>query len=223
MFLFRLSPSRSLPSRRVQRRSESRRAVLANAFQAFILMIFDGSRWSFAEKNGTNGFNGVLRQNADDALKKEAVGAQFLSKEQLVTAAYIAELIIPATDTPGALATNTHLFIDLYLANCASAAEKREFVRGISQIDSICLSHYKKTFTELSHTQHTEILQALETGTFGFDERGKQFFRQIKRYTLQGYYTSEVGATIELTYLPIPGGYNGQLPFNKIGKAWSLN
>src|SRR5256884_7717108 len=46
-------------------------------------------------------------------------GLQVLDPHQSETVATIAEMIIPATDTPGALASQVHRFIDLLLAEMA--------------------------------------------------------------------------------------------------------
>ena len=48
------------------------------------------------------------------------------------------------------------------------------------------------------------------------------FFRMMKELTLLGYYTSEVGATRELRYEPVPGRYEGCVPFTTIGRTWAV-
>ena len=56
-------------------------------------------------------------------------------------------------------------------------------------------------------------------GGFPEPELAAPFFYQLKELTVLGYYTSEVGATQELAYLPIPGHYEGDYDFT--GKQWS--
>ncbi len=75
----------------------------------------------------------------------------------------------------------------------------------------------------ITHEQQAELLTAIEKKESGFNAIDKDFFSFFKSLTLTGYYTSEVGATKELAYLAIPGGYKGNFPFSKIGKAWALN
>ena len=48
------------------------------------------------------------------------------------------------------------------------------------------------------------------------------FFRMMKELTLLGYYTSEAGATRELRYVPVPGRYDGCVPFTTIGRTWAV-
>ena len=44
----------------------------------------------------------------------------------------------------------------------------------------------------------------------------------MKELTLLGYFTSEVGATKALRYLPVPGRYDGNVPYKKGDRAWAL-
>ena len=146
-----------------------------------------------------------------------------LNAEQLYMTGEIAELVIPATDTPGALAVNTHVFIDQYLAECVSEYERQGFLRGLKKIDQVAENHFHKTFSAATHKQQVQLLTAIEKNDLGFDANDNQFFKFFKSLILLGYYTSEPGATQELAYLAVPGGYKGDFPFAKIGKAWALN
>jgi gluconate 2-dehydrogenase gamma chain len=48
------------------------------------------------------------------------------------------------------------------------------------------------------------------------------FFRAMKELTIVGYYTSEVGATVELRHEAVPGRHQGCVPFTEIGRAWAV-
>ncbi|GGY76579.1 hypothetical protein GCM10011613_21330 [Cellvibrio zantedeschiae] len=148
---------------------------------------------------------------------------KFLSPDQLQMTGEIADLIIPTTDTPGALAVNVHGFMDSYLAECVSKNDQKKFLDGLKKINKVAEDKFGKVFLACSHKQHIQLLTAIEKYDLGFTPEDKDFFTQFKSLTLFGYYTSEVGATQELAYLPIPGGYKGNFPFAKVGKAWALN
>lgn len=51
---------------------------------------------------------------------------------------------------------------------------------------------------------------------------GLPFFRTMKELTVVGYYTSEVGATVELRHEAVPGRYEGCVPFSRIGRTWAV-
>ena len=148
---------------------------------------------------------------------------KFLDPEQLQMTGEIAEMIIPATDTPGALATDVHGFIDHYLVECMTKAEQDTFLTGLKKINLVAEEKFHKTFLACTPKQHVELITELDKGTGDFNSVDQQFFKLFKSLTLFGYYTSEAGATQELAYLAIPGGYKGNFPFAKIGKAWALN
>ncbi len=148
---------------------------------------------------------------------------KFLTPDQLQMTGLLADLIIPTTDTPGALAVNVHGFIDTYLAECVSKDDQKKFLSGLKKLNSIAEDKFNKPFLNCANKQHIQLLIAIEKSHLGFTLEDKDFFKYLKSLTLFGYYTSEVGATQELAYLPVPGGYKGNFPFATVGKAWSLN
>jgi hypothetical protein len=44
----------------------------------------------------------------------------------------------------------------------------------------------------------------------------------MKQLTLWGYFSSEIGMKQALRFLPIPGRYDGALPYKKGDKAWAI-
>jgi hypothetical protein len=148
---------------------------------------------------------------------------KFFTPEQLQMTGVIADLIIPTTETPGALAVNVHGFMDNYLAECVSKEEQKIFLAGLNKINQVSKNTFKKAFLACSQQQQIQLLTAIEKTHLGFTSDDKDFFKLFKSLTLFGYYTSEIGATQELAYLAIPGGYKGNFPFAKVGKAWALN
>ena len=151
------------------------------------------------------------------------LSTKFFTPEQLQMTGVIADLIIPTTDTPGALSVNVHGFLDVYLAECVSKNDQEKFLNGLKKINSVAASKFRKPFLSCTQKQQTQLLTAIEKSDLGFTPDDKGFFTQFKSLTLFSYYTSEVGATQELAYLAIPGGYQGNFPFAKVGKAWALN
>lgn len=147
-------------------------------------------------------------------------GLQVLGPHQNDTVATIAELIIPATDTPGARATKVNEFIDLVLAEWYDAADRTRFLGGLADVDARSRALFTRDFTACTPEQQTQILTALDAELAELREaesRGdaieastpQRFFGMMKRLTLVGYYTSEVGFTEELHDAIIPGRYDG--------------
>ncbi|MBX2857670.1 MAG: gluconate 2-dehydrogenase subunit 3 family protein, partial [Cellvibrionaceae bacterium] len=148
---------------------------------------------------------------------------QILSASQLQTLSAMVEVIIPAGDTPGAAATDTHGFIDDQLAHCHANADAKEFIANLDKVSKIIAAHWGKPYEQLSTTQQNKAMKAMAEAAAPFSETHGEYFHHLKRLTVFGYYSSEVGMTQELVYLPIPGGYDAKfkLPDNE-GKAFSL-
>jgi glucoside 3-dehydrogenase (cytochrome c) hitch-hiker subunit len=161
-------------------------------------------------------------------LRARAVGEplRVLDPQQSELVATIADLIIPQTDTPGARAAGAHQFIDLALAEWMDDADRQRFLAGLADLDAQAGAAYGGGFLQCSPAQRTALLTALDenlaaerdAARAGTAWRGRpaapdrSFFQTMKRLTLVGYYTSEIGATQELHYQIIPGRYDPCYP-----------
>jgi glucoside 3-dehydrogenase (cytochrome c) hitch-hiker subunit len=144
-----------------------------------------------------------------------------LNAHQHATVKAMAEMIIPRTDTPGALDVGTAEFVDLILTEWYEEAERTRFLSGLADVDSRSQSLFGKNFVEGSSLQQSDILMAL--GEKMVEEVGEQprplrrrgtstpanFYAMLRQLTLTAYYTSEAGATDELHFEMIPGSYQG--------------
>jgi hypothetical protein len=135
----------------------------------------------------------------------------FFDAHQNETVVALTELIIPATDTPGAKEAKVNRVIDLFL-NEEEADTQKEFLEGLAWLDGQAFVQHRKPFVDLTAAQQTSMLEPLadpanENPT---DLKGVKFFQEIKDATLFGYYTSQIGMEQELHY----GGdqYNDSFP-----------
>lgn len=144
-----------------------------------------------------------------------------LTRAELQLTGLLAELIIPATDTPGALAAGAHRTIDHLLKTCAAAPEQARFKAGLARIDAVAQAEHGKGFGKLPAARQAALLHALDAGSAPFAEADQGFFRQLKGQVAFAYCTSEAGATRELAYLPIPGGFQG-IRLTRSSRRWAL-
>lgn len=142
---------------------------------------------------------------------------QALSETQMKLLRALVETIIPQTDTPGAAETDTHGFIDDQLANCRAPEEAIQFKSELDQFDEQCRQHWNMGFADLSAPNKQAAMSACTQQQVPFKDLPADFFYKLKALTILGYYSSEAGASQELVYLPIPGGYLGDFKISDNG------
>ena len=133
----------------------------------------------------------------------------------------IAETILPATpEVPGAKAANVGDFIQNHVTTCFTEADQQTFLEGFKKFKMDIKDKYGSDFVSLDTKQKEEILRDQESviQSKGMDD---DFYKLLKGTVLFGYFTSEVGATKALRYVPIPGYQKGEIPYNG-EPAWAL-
>ena len=138
-----------------------------------------------------------------------------VSADQEALLAEIADVIIPTTGTPGAKAAGVEKFIVRVVRDCYQIDEQKKFYDGVSKLDKNSQDVYQKGFVSLDAAQKKDIVTRATTSD-------KPFFLQMKGLTVTGYFTSEIGATQALDYLPIPGRFDGSWPLPKGQKSWAI-
>lgn len=162
----------------------------------------------------------------------ENLNLKALNQAQLDLVGDIADTVIPYTDTPGAKAVNVHYLIDELAANWMTAHERTGFLADITALDDRIKTERGKSFSNLGASERGQVLEQLGVEmiaaaqiTSDLTSEGndrKHIYRELRELIIFGYYTSEVGASEELSYDPIPGDYHGCIPFSDVGKAWSV-
>jgi Gluconate 2-dehydrogenase subunit 3 len=125
-----------------------------------------------------------------------------------------AEVIIPTTDTPGAKAAGAEKFVMRVMQDCYLYDEQVQFYAALSKLNADALTAHGKAFAELdAATKKEAIKQVSSTDT--------PFFKTLRELVIAGYFTSEIGATKALEYLPVPGQFVGDVPLRPGQKAWA--
>jgi Gluconate 2-dehydrogenase subunit 3 len=157
----------------------------------------------------------------------QSTALRTLDPHQNATVTTISELIIPATDTPGAKAAKVNEFIDLLLTEWFDPAETKEFLAGLTDVDACSQQKFSAAFVDCTPVQQAEVLKQLDAAAMDFAAEQKQavrmnaapppmnFFYQLKKLTLAGYYTSEIGFSQELGRTIIPPSHAGCAPIQE--------
>ncbi|RPD44517.1 gluconate 2-dehydrogenase subunit 3 family protein [Hymenobacter sediminis] len=150
----------------------------------------------------------------------------FLSQDQVAYLNEVGETILPTTKTPGAKAADVGSFMAVMVKDCYKPADQQIFLKGLTQLEQASQKKNGKGFLELDPAQRTALLTALDAEQKQYSqtktrEAPNHYFRMIKELTLLGYFTSEVGSTKALRYVPVPGKYDGCVPYKKGDRAWA--
>ena len=150
-----------------------------------------------------------------------------LDDHQRATVTEVSEMIIPATDTPGAKGVHVDEFIDLILADWCTDKERADFLAGLAALDAASTQAYECAFVDATTEQRTVLLRRLDdeltaararrkAWKLGFGpkppDHTKLFWHQMRSLTVTGYYTSEIGYTVERQSVLIPGIWKACTP-----------
>jgi hypothetical protein len=162
-----------------------RREILRILGTAAAVAQFPGfSKWAFA-----CGHVG----NATLQIKPAVYHPQFFTAAEYALVERLAEMIIPSDATPGAREAGVSEFIDFMVASDPEV--QYSFRTGLTWLNAHSERLLGKSFVDLSPEQQTSLLEPLaykNKSRFG-EEDGRKFFRVFREYTLNGFYTSEIG------------------------------
>lgn len=145
----------------------------------------------------------------------------------------LAETIIPKTDTPGAAEAGVGKYIYIMIRDCTDKIEQNNFIDGLQELQAYTFGKYAKGYEDCDADQQESVLEHFESkgnrlssgiiGKVKHKYLGRSFFSILKSYTVEGYFTSEAGATKALAYSLVPGSYQGCVNLTPGQKAWATN
>lgn len=169
-----------------------------------------------------------------------------LSPGQARVLEVVADLIVPATDTPGAREAGVPQFVDRAVGDYCSPADAQAIRSGLDRIEADARAAHGAAFAALKSDQQTALLRRYdveskaprtpvaavgrgetETGLSNQPDpavappKGPRFFPVLRELVTVGYFTSELGATQAVRYDAVPGAYRGCVPLSEIGRAWA--
>jgi hypothetical protein len=145
-----------------------------------------------------------------------------LSASQRKLVAEVAEIIIPRTDTPGAIDAGVPAFIEMMLKDCYLSPEHQSFIEGLdalnkndflnkSMADKIsiisAIEQENKALMKAYNVQQTKMGDNEDKELMAAQKKGLPFWRLMKELTLLGYFTSKVGLTASFDFVLVPGRF----------------
>jgi hypothetical protein len=146
------------------------------------------------------------------ALPQGAAGALFegpasLPPETMKLLRAVADTLIPATETPGAVEAGVVEKFEKMLANWAAPKRRDEILGALQAIDTAARTNAGPGFIELSPADRLKTLGAFDKANIA--DPG---YSKLRELLIQQYYLSEVGATVELHYEHNPGAWEPSIP-----------
>ncbi len=178
----------------INRRDLVRAALLAGAASAL------GPAFSFGQSINATTTPAAQGENGAAFLTDPNWKAAFLNEHQNETLIALSDVIIPATDTPGAKEALVNRFLDLLLS-VEPAKSQEEFVEALSAMDSASQEQFGKDFRALVLSDQIALLSpwAYPTHTSGWMDREVKpepvhaHFEKLKGLIASAYYGSEIG------------------------------
>ncbi|WP_299535520.1 gluconate 2-dehydrogenase subunit 3 family protein [Ulvibacterium sp.] len=166
----------------------------------------------------------------------------FFEQKDANLVAQLGEAFLPRTQTPGAKDVGAHIFVDVFMGKVSGSEDQELFRKGVKALRSKFEKITQKPiidggtmdYSKVLHTlygvpkdKQPTITQLLDGGVPEGKEEKENFYtysflRIFKKILMMGYYASkEIGENV-LSYLPVPGDYEGCIPVESVGRAWSI-
>jgi hypothetical protein len=130
----------------------------------------------------------------------------------------VADVMIPRTDTPGALDVGAPAYMDRMMAHWASQETQAAFDAILDAIDVQASAAHSKRFVKLETAAQTSVLGAYDATSLA-DPTGP--YSRFKNLMMTAFFLSEPGATVVLRNEEVPGPWRGDIPLSEVGRAWA--
>ena len=142
---------------------------------------------------------------------------KFLNATELSVVAEIAEILIPKTDTSGAKDAGVPAFIDAALDGLYPAEEQQRFRSGLAEFGTTAAAA-GKPFLEQDPTARADFVRRSLEAALDGERKPRPFILMTRELALLGYFTSQVGITENMEYVPVPTAYHGCVPLSQMKK-----
>jgi len=155
--------------------------------------------------------------SAKEPVPGAVIATKFFKGKQADIVSAIADVLIPKTDTSGALDAGVPAFIDSIMADVYPKDAQERFSAGIDAFETAAGAG-GKTFLDQEVPQRAATVQKAIDAALAGEHKDKPFILVARELTLLGFYTSRVGITENMEYVPVPTVYHGCVPLSEMKK-----
>jgi hypothetical protein len=188
-------------SEETRQSSVTRRELIRAAFFAGTASAL-GPAFSFAQAVKSDITAAARGEDGSKALADPSWKPVFLNDQQNQTLIALCDVIIPATDTPGAKGALVNRYIDL-LVSVQPAEFQKQFVGALAFIDGESQKQFSKDFVALTLEDQTSLLTPwayprqrdhwVEEDEEEVPDPGQRHFGRVKALIAAAFYGSEIG------------------------------
>ncbi|MDQ0010860.1 hypothetical protein J2T07_003066 [Luteibacter jiangsuensis] len=157
--------------------------------------------------------------------RKPDAKPQFLDPARYSLVGAVSDIVIPRTDTPGAVDVGVPLFIDQMFVAVYTKADRTRYLTAMAAFEKAA----GKPFLQLDDAQRKALVTRLHTEALAVPRGGKlapaaDFVLMSKKLAMLGFFLSQPGCTQVLQYAPVPGAWKGDIPLAEAGngRAWAV-
>ena len=134
------------------------------------------------------------------ACRQDAYRPEFFSSSQIELLDSLTELILPSDDrSPGAKAAKVARYMDVIVSDGSPRAQE-SWRSGLDAVSGLARSRFQRRFVECDPAQQDEIVADISRNEGSPGSEAERFFILVKRATIDGYYTSQIGIHEDLGY-----------------------
>ena len=133
--------------------------------------------------------------------------ARFYTSEEYALVTRISDLIIPRTETPGAVDANVPGYMDSLMTDWANNKTKNAHRTALRHIKVELDQRAGGNFLDASDTAAEQSLVSFDAAAFAEDS-DTSGYKRVKGYVSQSYFATEDGATEELKWVAFPGRWD---------------
>lgn len=150
----------------------------------------------------------------------ETATSGFFNANEIALITALADTIIPATETLGAAGAGVPDTIQALATDWGNDEFRTYWRDGLNALNGVLTERAGGAFSSLDAEQRLAALTAYDAAVYEW-QIDDGFYRDLKSTVVEAYYMSEVGATEELAYEPVPGEWIGCVPLSEFPKTWA--
>jgi hypothetical protein len=128
-------------------------------------------------------------------------------------------LLPPTPASPGAKAAGVGPAINLILTDCYKPEAQQRVVQGLTDFRMFCRGRCGDDFASLPRREREQLLREIDAEAQKSSDT--HYFALVRELALGAYFSSEVGVTRALRYVPVPGRFRGCVPLEPGQPAWA--